>query len=122
VVDSILEARGLRRRIALILPSSAGVPSVVAATDLIATPPSRIIKDLSVVAGLRIVPAPLPLVEVSPNSPLRLAAGDNQGDRSESAAASAIAPGVVSQIVSRAAAISPSARRRWCNRCGWPTI
>jgi DNA-binding transcriptional LysR family regulator len=80
IVDSILAARGLRRRIAVVLPSSAGVPSVVAATDLIATLPSRIIKDLAAIPGLRILPAPLPPVEVSPhlfwhprtqNSPLR---------------------------------------------------
>lgn len=80
IVDSILAARGLRRRIAVVLPSSAGVPSVVAATDLIATLPRRIIKDLAALPGLRIEPAPLPPVEVSPhlfwhprtqNSPLR---------------------------------------------------
>lgn len=80
VVDSILAARGLRRRIAVVLPSSAGVPFVVAATDLIATLPSRIVKDLASIPNLRIVPAPLPQVEVSPhliwhsrthNSPLR---------------------------------------------------
>jgi DNA-binding transcriptional LysR family regulator len=67
LVDSILAARGLRRRIAVVLPSSAGVPFVVAATDLIATLPSRIVKDLEGIAGLRVVPAPLPPVEVSPH-------------------------------------------------------
>ena len=67
VVDSILEARGLRRRIALVLPSSAGIPSVVAATDLIATLPSRIVSRPAPIPRLRIVPAPLPLVEVSPH-------------------------------------------------------
>src|SRR5271167_1443571 len=80
LVDTILAARGLRRRIAVVLPNSAGVPYVVAATDLIATLPSRIIKDLAVSPALRVVPAPLPQVEVSPhliwhprthNSPLR---------------------------------------------------
>jgi DNA-binding transcriptional LysR family regulator len=80
VVDSILEARGLRRRIALVLPSSAGIPSVVAATDLIATLPSRIVNRPAAIPRLRVVPAPLPAVEVSPhlfwhprtqNSPLR---------------------------------------------------
>jgi hypothetical protein len=34
VVDAILTARGLRRRIVLVLPSSAGIPFVVAETDL----------------------------------------------------------------------------------------
>lgn len=81
VVDSILAARGLRRRIAVVVPSSAGVPFVVAASDLIATLPSRIIGKPSGMSNLRIVPAPLPQVEVSPhlvwhprshNSPLRV--------------------------------------------------
>ena len=81
LVDAILAARGLRRRIALVLPSSAGLAAVVAATDLVATLPSRIVKDMAAIAGLRIVPAPLPAVEVSPhlfwhprtqNSPLRV--------------------------------------------------
>jgi DNA-binding transcriptional LysR family regulator len=67
LVDAILAARGLRRRIAVVLPSSAGVPFVVAATDLIATLPSRIVKDLAAIPGLRVVPAPLPPVEVSPH-------------------------------------------------------
>jgi len=81
LVDTILSARGLRRRIAMVLPNSSGVPHVVAATDLIATLPSRIVRDLPPIAGLRVVPAPLPPVEVSPHliwhprtehSPLRI--------------------------------------------------
>jgi DNA-binding transcriptional LysR family regulator len=67
VVDNILAARGLRRRIAVVLPNSAGVPFIVAASDLIATLPSRIIRGLSGMPNLRIVPAPLPQVEVSPH-------------------------------------------------------
>jgi len=67
LVDSILAERGLRRRIAVVLPSSAGVPFVVAATDLIATLPSRIIKDLATIPDVRVVPAPLPRIEVSPH-------------------------------------------------------
>ncbi len=67
LVDSILAARGLRRRIALVVPSSASVPSVVTATDLIATLPSRIVQALKGVPQLRIMPAPLPAVEVSPH-------------------------------------------------------
>jgi DNA-binding transcriptional LysR family regulator len=67
LVDAILAARGLRRRIAVVLPSSAGLPFVVATTDLIATLPSRIFKDLAAVTGFRVVPAPLPPVEVSPH-------------------------------------------------------
>ena len=67
LVDAILAARGLRRRIAVVLPSAAGLPFVVATTDLIATLPSRIFKDLEVMHGVTVLPAPLPSVEVSPH-------------------------------------------------------
>jgi DNA-binding transcriptional LysR family regulator len=67
LVDAILAARGLTRRIAVVLPSSAGLPFVVAKTDLIATLPSRIFKDLAAIRGLKVVPAPLLPVEVSPH-------------------------------------------------------
>jgi DNA-binding transcriptional LysR family regulator len=67
VVDAILAARGLRRRIALVLPSAAGVPFVVAATDLVATLPSRIVKGLAPVPHVRLVTPPLTDVEVSPH-------------------------------------------------------
>ena len=67
VVDAILAARGLRRRIVLVLPNSAGVPFVVAATDLIATLPSRIVKGLASVPNVRVLTPPLPDVEVSPH-------------------------------------------------------
>jgi len=53
--------------VALVLPSSAGVPFVVATTDLIATLPSRIVNDLAAVPGVAVIPAPLPPVEVSPH-------------------------------------------------------
>jgi DNA-binding transcriptional LysR family regulator len=67
IVDAILAARGLRRRIAVVLPSAAGIPFVVAATDLIATLPSRIVTGLAVVPNVRVVTPPLPEVEVSPH-------------------------------------------------------
>jgi DNA-binding transcriptional LysR family regulator len=67
VVDAILAARGLRRRIALVLPSAVGVPFVVAATDLVATLPSRIVRGLASVPHVRLVTPPLPGVEVSPH-------------------------------------------------------
>ena len=67
VVDAILKARGLRRRIALVLPNAAGIPFVVAATDLIATLPSRIVKGLLPMANVRMLTPPLPGVEVSPH-------------------------------------------------------
>ena len=67
VVDAILAARGLRRRIVLVLPNSAGIPFVVAATDLIATLPSRIVKGLVPMTNVRMLTPPLPEVEVSPH-------------------------------------------------------
>ncbi len=67
VVDAILAASGLHRRIALVLPNSAGIPFVVAATDLIATLPSRILKGLAAVPDIRLLTPPLPDVEVSPH-------------------------------------------------------
>jgi DNA-binding transcriptional LysR family regulator len=67
LVDSILAARSLRRRIVLVLPNSASVPSVVTGTDLIVTLPSRIVQAFEGVPQLRIMPAPLPAVEVSPH-------------------------------------------------------
>lgn len=67
VVDAILAARGLKRRIVLVLPSSAGVPYVVAATDLIATLPSRIVKGLASVPKVRVLKPSFLNVEVSPH-------------------------------------------------------
>lgn len=67
VVDAILAARGLRRRIALVLPNSTGIPFVVAATDLIATLPSRIVKGFLPMCDVRTLKPPLPDLEVSPH-------------------------------------------------------
>jgi DNA-binding transcriptional LysR family regulator len=67
VVDAILAARGLRRRIVLVLPNSAGIPFVVAATDLVATLPSRIAKGLATVPHVRVLTPPLSDVEVAPH-------------------------------------------------------
>lgn len=67
IVDAILAARGLRRRIMLVLPSSVGVPFVVAKTDLIATLPSCIVQGLASVPDVRVLTPPLPEVEVSPH-------------------------------------------------------
>jgi DNA-binding transcriptional LysR family regulator len=67
VVDAILAASGLRRQIAAVLPNTAGIPFVVAATDLIATLPSRIVRDLDMPANVRVLPAPFPAVEVCPH-------------------------------------------------------
>jgi DNA-binding transcriptional LysR family regulator len=67
VVDSILAASGLRREIAVVLPSSSSIPFVVAATDLIATLPGRAVSDLAPAKNVLLVPAPFPAVKVSPH-------------------------------------------------------
>jgi DNA-binding transcriptional LysR family regulator len=67
VVDAILAASGLRREIAVVLPSSVGIPLVVAATDLIGTLPSRVVRDIAPLHGVLLLPAPFPAVEVSPH-------------------------------------------------------
>ena len=48
-------------------PNSAGIPFVVAATDLVATLPSRIMKGLAPVPNVRVLTPPLQNVEVSPH-------------------------------------------------------
>ena len=99
LVDAILAARGLRRRIAVVLPSSAGLPFVVANTDLIATLPSRIFKDLgirarpqgrsgAVAVGRSQPPHPLASAHAG-HSAARLGSGDDQGNRSEALIATA---------------------------------
>lgn len=67
VVDAILAARGLRRRIVLVLPSSAGVPYVVGGTDLIATLPSRIADGLASMPDVCVQKPAFLNVEVSPH-------------------------------------------------------
>ena len=65
VVDAILSARGVRRRIVLVLPSSAGIPFVVAAT--IWSRPCRVEsqRPAADVECAHLTP-PFPDVEVSP--------------------------------------------------------
>jgi DNA-binding transcriptional LysR family regulator len=65
VVDSVLAAYGLKRRVAAVLPTSAALPFVVAATDLIATLPSGVLRGLLVPESVRVLEAPFPGVEVS---------------------------------------------------------
>ncbi|MFZ3324272.1 MAG: LysR family transcriptional regulator [Usitatibacter sp.] len=66
VVDVLLGARGLRRRIALALPTAAGLPHIVASTDLIATLPRRIAQGLAAHPGVNIIACPLD-IEVRPH-------------------------------------------------------
>lgn len=61
VVDDALEARGLRRRIALTLPHFVVAPFVVAETDLVLTAPERLARHLARPLRLAVIEAPLPL-------------------------------------------------------------
>jgi DNA-binding transcriptional LysR family regulator len=65
VVDAILAASGLRREVAVVLPSSVGIPPIVAATDLIGTLPSRVVRELAPLQNVLLLPAPFPAIEVS---------------------------------------------------------
>lgn len=66
VVDVVMAARGLKRHIALVLPTAAGLPHIVASTDLIATLPLRIVKGLGSMHGVRLMPLPFD-VQVTPH-------------------------------------------------------
>jgi DNA-binding transcriptional LysR family regulator len=65
VVDAVLASRGLRRRVVVVLPTFSSAPAIVAGTDLLATLPSKIVKALSPMAGIRILEPPLALPEVT---------------------------------------------------------
>jgi DNA-binding transcriptional LysR family regulator len=66
VVDALLGARGLTRHIALVLPTAAGLPYMVASTDLIATLPSKIAGVLAAQSEVNLIPCPFE-VEVTPH-------------------------------------------------------
>jgi DNA-binding transcriptional LysR family regulator len=66
VVDALLGARGLKRRIAMVLPAAAGLPFIVASTDLIATVPGRIASGLAAMGDVNLIPCPLD-VQVTPH-------------------------------------------------------
>ena len=59
--DEVLKAQGIRRRVALTLPSFLAVPYVVARTDYVATVPARFAKYFVDLLPLQAVPVPIPL-------------------------------------------------------------
>lgn len=59
IVDDLLEARGLRRRTALLLPTFLVVPHIVATTDLIVTLPEQVARTFSPLLPLHTEPPPL---------------------------------------------------------------
>jgi len=63
-VDTVLEARGLRRRVVLRTPYFLGLARVLAQTDLVTTVPARLARFLFDHPGVQVVPAPLELAEL----------------------------------------------------------
>jgi DNA-binding transcriptional LysR family regulator len=66
VVDALLGARGLKRHIALVLPTAAGLPFMVASTDLIATLPRKIAMGLGALNEVNLIPCPFE-INVTPH-------------------------------------------------------
>ena len=60
-MDTQLEARGLSRRTALLLPSFLVVPHVVASTDLIVTLPEQVALAFAPLLALHVEATPIPL-------------------------------------------------------------
>ena len=61
ILEKTLEARRMRRRIALTIPSFLGVAPAVAESDYIATVPERLALHISQTAPLKILPLPIPI-------------------------------------------------------------
>jgi DNA-binding transcriptional LysR family regulator len=68
-VDTALAARGLRRHVALVVPSAFAALLACARSDLVACAPERTARAMGGALGLRVFTLPLPL----PAAPLRLA-------------------------------------------------
>jgi DNA-binding transcriptional LysR family regulator len=75
-LDELLQRRGLSRRIALYVPHFAVVPHVVLATDLVATIPERLARNLASLGGMRVVRTPVEL----PGFEMSLVWHDHQHD------------------------------------------
>ena len=59
VIDTILAQHGYARRVAAFVPHFAGVPFIVASSDLIATVPERLALMFASVLKLQVLPAPV---------------------------------------------------------------
>jgi len=64
-IDAGLAAQGLHRRVAAVVPSFLSVASIVTTTDLVATIPLRAAQAFTGMGGLRVLPPPLPLGDVT---------------------------------------------------------
>jgi DNA-binding transcriptional LysR family regulator len=60
-IDRVLVDLGLRRRVALLVATYLAVPAALAATDLIATLPSRAARQVAAIAEIAILPLPFDL-------------------------------------------------------------
>lgn len=65
VVERVLAARGLKRRVVVSVTNVLALPGVIAATDLIATQPERVARRLAAMGGLELHEPPLALPDWS---------------------------------------------------------
>jgi DNA-binding transcriptional LysR family regulator len=64
-IDSLLDARGLRRRIVLSVPNFTSVPFIIGGSDLITTMPRALGTHLAAAARIVALPPPLPVPPVT---------------------------------------------------------
>ena len=75
-LDRILVDFGLKRRIALLIATYLAVPAALAASDLIATVPSRVAEQIAATAAIAITPLPIDFATTVSMAWHRRAAGD----------------------------------------------
>lgn len=75
-VDRILVDLGLRRRISLLVATYLALPAALAASDLVATVPSRIARQIGLTAEIKILPLPIDLTMTVSMAWHRRAAGE----------------------------------------------
>jgi DNA-binding transcriptional LysR family regulator len=75
-VDQILVDLGLRRRISLLVATYLALPAALAASDLVATVPSRIARQIALTAAIEILPLPIDLTMTVSMAWHRRAAGE----------------------------------------------
>ncbi|HEX6440592.1 MAG TPA: LysR family transcriptional regulator [Stellaceae bacterium] len=75
-IDRILVDLGLRRRISLLVATYLALPAALAASDLVATVPSRIARQIALTAAIEILPLPVDLTVTVSMAWHRRAAGE----------------------------------------------
>lgn len=61
LLESTVKEQGIARQVVLRLPGFLGLPAIVSTTDLVATLPRHIGETLARVAGLKVLPCPVPI-------------------------------------------------------------